>query len=196
MVGFGSARRNADFGNEKKLIRSLKAMDEAAITWVWQTYYPALIRYATRMTNDSNLADEIVSTVFERLIRSLHQGKGPKKDVKSYLYRMVYNAIIDEQRFIKRFEDQDPDSYVSPDTPQTVFDQSNQKDKINAALDQLTPDQRVCIMLRFVEGLTMKETARVMSKTINSIKTLQGRALRRLRKTPEFMAMEMTDELA
>ena len=100
MVGFGSTERNADFGNEKKLIRSLKAMDEAAITWVWQTYYPVLIRYATRMTHDSNLADEIVSTVFERLIRSLHQGKGPQKDVKSYLYRMVYNAVIDEHRFL------------------------------------------------------------------------------------------------
>ena len=176
----------ADFDDEKKLIRSLRAMDEAAITWVWHNYHPALIRYATRMTSDANLADEVVSIVFERLIRSLHQGKGPKKNVKSYLYRMVHNAIIDESRSLNRLTEIHPDSLVSADTAQTSLDQSNREEMIVAALNQLTPDQRVCILLRFVEGLTMRETGEVMSKTTNSIKTLQGRALRRLRKTPEF----------
>ena len=193
MITFGMAiaEQPADFADdEKKLIRSLRAMDEAAITWVWQTYYPALIRYATRMTNDANLADEIVSIVFEKLIRSFHQGKGPKRNVKSYLYRMAYNAIVDESRVLNRFSGMDADSLVSPDSPSLTLDRSNQTDRIIAALDQLTPDQRDCLLLRFVEGLTMRETAEVMTKTINSIKTLQGRALRRLRKTPEFQAMK------
>ena len=103
---------------------------------------------------------------------------------------MAYNAIVDESRVLNRLSGMDADSLVSTDSPSAALDRSNQTDRINAALDQLTPDQRDCVLLRFVEGLTMRETAEVMSKTINSIKTLQGRAMRRLRKTPEFQAME------
>jgi len=196
MFDLGIVRHEIDYSNEKSLIRDLRAMEEAAITWVWQTYYPALLRYATRMTQDENLADEMVSVVFEKFIRALHKGKGPNKHVKSYLYRMVYNVIIDEHRLLTRFEELEDDAHISHETPSSAFDESAQKEKIIAALGQLTPDQRDLVMLRFVEGLTMKETAEVMSKTLNSIKTLQGRALRRLRKTPEFIEMGKTYEPA
>jgi len=196
MFDLGIVRHEIDYSNEKSLIRDLRAMEEAAITWVWQTYYPALLRYATRMTRDANLADEMVSVVFERFLRAIHKGKGPNKHVKSYLYRMIYNVIIDEHRLLTRFEDLEDGTHVSPENPSSAFDVSHQKENINAALGKLTPDQRDLIILRFVEGLTMKETAKVMSKTLNSIKTLQGRALRRLRKTPEFIEMGKTYEPA
>ena len=194
MFDLGAEEQRQDFDNEKKLIRSLKKMDEAAITWVWQSYYPALLRYCTRMINDVNLADEIVSITFERFLKTIHKGKGPNKNVRSYLYRMAYNAIVDEHRALTRFAVLEEENHISNDSPKDAFDLANQTEIIKAALSQLTDDQHDLVILRFVEGLTMKETAKIMSKTINSIKTLQMRALRRLRKTPEFIEMGMTDE--
>ena len=45
---------------------------------------------------------------------------------------------------------------------------------------KLNPDQQECIHLRFLQGLSVAETARIMGKNEGAIKTLQYRAVRTL----------------
>jgi RNA polymerase sigma-70 factor (ECF subfamily) len=175
-----------DIASERELIDWLKQMDEAAISWVWHAYYSNLVRYAFSLTQNASLAEEIVSIVFERFLSYLHRGKGPKTNVKSYLYRMTYNAVIDNSR---RKIESDPIEETLADkknNPEKMAEASDETAAIHRALNALTSDQRNLILLRFVEGLTMRETAAVMSKSINAIKTMQKRAVNSFRKTPEY----------
>ena len=95
----------AGFTDDKELISRLRKMDQEAISWVWQMYYERLVHYALGMTQNLNAAEELVSLVFERFLEILHRGKGPKDNVKSYLYRMTYNVVIDNSRAQKQFDE-------------------------------------------------------------------------------------------
>ena len=49
-----------------------------------------------------------------------------------------------------------------------------------AAVRQLGDEQRECVLLRFIQGFSVVETAEVMGKTDGAIKALQYRAVRKL----------------
>ena len=49
-----------------------------------------------------------------------------------------------------------------------------------AAVGQLGDEQRECVMLRFIQGFSVSETAAVMGKNDGAIKALQHRAVRKL----------------
>jgi RNA polymerase sigma-70 factor (ECF subfamily) len=49
-----------------------------------------------------------------------------------------------------------------------------------AGVQQLSPDQRECLELRFLQDLTVAETAAAMGRKDGAVKALQHRAVRRL----------------
>jgi len=187
MGDLSSENSASDYEDEQELISQLRQMDEDAISWVWNAYYAQLVRYATRLTQNSSVAEETVSTVFQRLLESLHRGKGPKTNIRSYLYKMTYHTVVDSSRSdLESVPISDSLAEDNP-APEQRLERADQIEKINRALDSLTEDQRNLIVLRFVEELTMRETAEVMDKTINAIKSMQRRAVNSFKNTPEFI---------
>jgi RNA polymerase sigma-70 factor (ECF subfamily) len=53
------------------------------------------------------------------------------------------------------------------------------------ALDQLTPDQRQIVTLRFVADLPLRDVARITGRRVGAVKALQARALANLRRIVE-----------
>jgi DNA-directed RNA polymerase specialized sigma24 family protein len=53
---------------------------------------------------------------------------------------------------------------------------------LRQAMEKLIPSHRLCLNLRFVQNLSVEETARVMQKERGAIKTLQGRAVGSMRR--------------
>ena len=194
MGDLSSEDLSSQFEDEQELISQLRQMDEEAISWVWNTYYAQLVRYATRLTQNPSIAEELVSMVFHRLLESLHRGKGPKSNIRAYLYKMTYHTVVDQSRSnIESVPMTDVIPAGNPE-PQETVERGDQIARINRALDSLTEEQRNLIVLRFVEELTMRETAEVMDKTINAIKSMQRRAVNSFRSTPEFKDLAKNDD--
>lgn len=165
-------------------------MDQEAITWVWNAYEPLILRFVTRLTGYQNEAEEIVGTTFIKFIEALHAGKGPTENVKAYLYRIAYNEFVNNWKISSTSDELDEElmdkNILSPEREAA---QQQEIQQINNALNRLTPDQKELIILRFVEELSMKETAQIMGKTINAIKTMQTRAIHQLSKSKELQAV-------
>jgi RNA polymerase sigma-70 factor, ECF subfamily len=53
-------------------------------------------------------------------------------------------------------------------------------ERLMAAVSRLGDEQRECVMLRFIQGFSVSETAAVMGKNDGAIKALQHRAVRKL----------------
>jgi RNA polymerase sigma-70 factor (ECF subfamily) len=49
-----------------------------------------------------------------------------------------------------------------------------------SAVQELGDEQRECVMLRFIQGFSVSETAAVMGKNDGAVKALQHRAVRKL----------------
>jgi RNA polymerase sigma-70 factor, ECF subfamily len=182
---------------EQKLLELAQRFDEKALAEIYDTYSPGLYRYAVRQLGDADTAEECVSEVFSRFLSALKHGQGPTEFLKSYLYRIGHNWITDYFRK-KPFTAYplETDEIIDRDSPDLIEDvsQKGEIQQIRKALTLLTPEQRQVISLRFMEEMSLEETARVMVRPVGAIKSLQHRALNSLKRLVLKEETEWTEE--
>ncbi len=182
--------------SEKDLLLGARAFDMETLAYIYDSYSPALFRYAARMLDSSQLGEDCVSETFSRFLSALRNGKGPEDYLRAYLFRTAHNWITDYYRrkphLIQELEgDLIDKDHVS--LPQDVEKKIEGRAMLNA-LAQLTSDQHQVIALRFLEGWEIEEVARAMEKPPGAIKALQHRALARLRKLMQGKEEQNNDE--
>lgn len=165
----------------------LTALDERALTEVYEAFSPRLYRYARRLLDSPAEAEELVAETFHRFLLALRRGGGPATHLSAYLYRVLHNAITD--RFRRRppadlpLADELAES-VSTDPARLSVDHLEQA-RARALLQRLTPEQRLVITLKYLEGLENDEIAAVLGKNVGTVKALQYRGLQALRRQLE-----------
>jgi RNA polymerase sigma-70 factor (ECF subfamily) len=134
---------------------------------------------------DPHLADNIVGDVFARLLDQLSCGKGPRANLRSYLFTATQNLLVDQVRYLHRRAPLEVlDVSVSNGMPAHLQSENEilLETLVQAIQDELTENQRQVILLRFAEGYSLRETASLLGKSVNLIKTTQNRAINTLRK--------------
>src|SRR5215216_6125793 len=174
---------------DSSLLDAARMMDEEALVKIFDLYSSALYNYALRICSDPVLADHIVGDVFVKLLEQLAAGNGPNANLRSYLFESAYHRMIDEARASQR---QAPlDVAISPpsDVQLSLEDQILLRQILHAIRNELTDDQRHVIILRFLEGFSLRETATIIGKKIDHVKVIQNRALAKLRQSVENKGM-------
>lgn len=170
--------------DEKILIEAIWRLDEDALSKAFEQYAPLIFKYALRTCRDPLEADDVVGEVFSRLVDGLSKGKGPRENLRSYLYQTAYHIIVDNARSRKYFAA--PEELLNQSLSQNPTGEAAEEHQklllIQAALNtDLTDDQKHVIALRFLEGFDVRETAAILGKEINNIKVIQNRAIAKLR---------------
>ncbi len=171
-------------------LERLRTLEPQAITAIHNRYYPEVYRFARYRVGDQVMAEDIASDVFMHLLEAVHLGRGPETNLRGWLIKTTANLVNDHFRKIYHRPKEDPaevldnvtDLYLLQSDPVQISDQSDLNRKLRNAIDQLTDAQKLVITLRFGINVSLEETARLMGKTINTVKALQYRALEALRK--------------
>lgn len=172
--------------SEVTLLEAARQMDRIALVKIFDLYSTALYNYAFRLCNDALIADYIVGDVFAKLLEQFSAGKGPSSNLRSYLYEMTYHHVVDEARYSNRGVALEVVDYIRQDGFSNVISLENRMlyDAILKAIqNDLTEDQRHVIVLRFLEGFSLQETATIIGKAVNNVKVIQNRAIAALRKS-------------
>jgi RNA polymerase sigma-70 factor, ECF subfamily len=166
-----------------ELLELVRGFDLAALGEIYDCYSPGLVRYATRLLGDSDLAEECVAETFSRFLRALHHGGGPRVSLQAYLYQVAHHWITDHYRRQPPPTSSLNESLASDlgDPAQTAIE-NIEREQVRAALLRLTPEQREVIVLRYLEGWENAEVATLLDKPVGAIKALQHRALDALRR--------------
>lgn len=167
------------------LLEVAKQMDRDALVKIFDLYSPAIYNYAFRLCGDSLVADYIVGDVFAKLLEHFSTGKGPTTNLRSYLFEMAYHLVVDETRHSHRAAPLEKVDLQKPDGFSTHLDAENRIifEAIQRAIREfLTDDQRHIVILRFLEGFSLQETAKIVGKDINNVKVIQNRAIAALRR--------------
>ena len=176
---------SAYIGDEAALLKAARRLDQVALTEIFDTYAPALYGYILRLCHDPEQADQIVGDVFSKLLEKFADGQGPHKNLRSYLYQIAYHLFIDQTRYDQHIAPIEIVEYISGDTT-TVQDEVENRALLDAVLlainNGLTIDQRHVIVLRFLEGMDLQETAKIVGKSVNNVKVLQSRGVEKIRK--------------
>jgi RNA polymerase sigma-70 factor (ECF subfamily) len=173
---------------EIELLDRARRMNKEALVKIFDLYSSALYKYALRLCSDPVLADDIVGDVFAKFLDQLASGNGPKTNLRSYLYQAAYHRMIDEARYSRRrvpldvtdWFRQDANPIFSGWEDQILFKQIRQ-----IMRDRLSVDQRHVLILRILEGFSIRETAQILGKRAEHIRVIQNRALAVLRRSLE-----------
>ena len=169
------------------LLEAARSMNQEALVAIFDLYSAPLYSYALRLCNDPLAADNVVGDVFAKFLDQLAAGKGPNTNLRSYLYQTTYHLIVDEARFSHREAPLEVIDYVQGNgnghTPFTGLENRILLDTLVMAIrNELTEDQRHVIVLRFLEGFSLRETADIIGKQVYNVKVIQNRGIAKLRK--------------
>ena len=170
---------------EITLLEAARSMNQEALVAIFDLYSAPLYNYALRLCNDHLAADNVVGDVFAKFLDQLAAGKGPNTNLRSYLYQTTYHLIVDEARVSHRAAPLEVIDYVQGNghTPFTGLENRILLDTLIMAIrNELTEDQRHVIVLRFLEGFSLRETADIIGKQVYNVKVIQNRGIAKLRK--------------
>jgi RNA polymerase sigma-70 factor (ECF subfamily) len=167
-----------------RLVSLAQQGDGEAFAKLYDRYVDPVFRYIYYRVSDRALAEDFTSETFLRALRSISQLTYQGRDVGAWFTTIARNIVFDHVKSARnRFElvtDQPIEpSDPAPSTESAVLARLT-AERLVAAVNQLATEQRECIVLRFMQGLSVSETAAVMGKNDGAIKALQHRAVRKL----------------
>lgn len=178
------------------LLEQARELNALALAEIYDRYAESIYRYLYRYLGDVDLAEDLTSEVFLKLLQALDSPRAPRKQLQGWLYRVAHNLAMDHfrqqaKRKVLEFREE---LVESGDSPSAKLEKHQRLQQLRVAISQLTPSQQQVLLLRFGEGLPIAEVGQMMGKSEGAIKLLQYRAvkcLRRLLDREEEEAYEM-----
>ncbi len=172
----------ADEG-ERSLVDRARAMDAEAWDALYAQHYGAVWRYVRFRLGDAGLAEDVAAEVFLEAVRGIGRYQYRGTPFRAWLYRIAHHLTADVRRKARaRHQHEAAGAETAVDVACEDFAPAFQREHdIQRALALLSDDQQQVVILRFFEGLSVSETAEVMGKRTGAVKSLQHRALERLR---------------
>jgi RNA polymerase sigma-70 factor (ECF subfamily) len=168
---------------ERSLVERARDMDPSAWDELYSLHYGAIQRYAMFRLADTAAADDIAAEVFFEAVRGIGKYRYRGIAFRAWLYRIAHNLTADfRRRAATRNDRETRDDAALALLPGEDFAPGLERQRdIRAAVAQLTDEQQQVVILRFFEGLSLAETAEATGRNSGAIKSLQRRALERLR---------------
>ena len=157
---------------------------------IYDLYHQDIYQFLFYMTKNRELTEDLVQEVYIRVLKSYSQFQG-KSSLKTWLISIARNVAIDYFRKEKKkgwksiipfygkknleLRDQNP-------MPEEVAIQNDLVKLLYQCMDYCTLDQKTVLIARYIQDLSITETAEVLGWTESKVKTTQHRALKNLKK--------------
>jgi RNA polymerase sigma-70 factor (ECF subfamily) len=169
------------------LVAAAREGNPRALTEVFRTYQPRLLRYLRAQERD--MAEDLAADVWLAVSRGLGRFDGDEAGFRSWLFTIARHRVIEHRRRAARrrtdpVPDRDFDRPVDRgwggDPAWLVIEQLGAQETVEAMVAGLPPEQVEAILLRVVGGLGVAEVARIMGRSPGNVRVLSHRALKRL----------------
>lgn len=170
-----------------EILEKAMAGDPSAFGVLYDTYQPRIYRFVYLKVSHREEAEDLTHQVFLSAWEHIESFRNEGLPISGWLYKIARNRVIDYYRTKKQSVALDDITYeheseLSLPTPIETFDTQLTLQEVRSALRALHPDQQDVIIMRFVEGLSPKETAMALNKKTGTVRVLQHRAIAQLKK--------------
>jgi RNA polymerase sigma-70 factor (ECF subfamily) len=188
---------------EHALVRNAQAGDRLAFEELVRRYDREVLRLAMNLVHRAEDARDIYQEGFLRVYRNLHRFRF-ECSFYTWLYRIVTNVALDHlRRRTSRREDQAPVPEEADGSTRDFFDRqpalnagSNPErrllgqelgEHISAALDRLSPRERMVFEMKHYQGLKLRAIGDLLGTSEETVKNSLFRATRKLRASLDGM---------
>jgi len=171
-----------------RLVHAAQKGNARAFGELYDHYVDTVYRYVLFRVGDRSLAEDLTSETFVRALRRISSVSYQGRDVGAWFITIARNLVLDHVKS-GRYRHEVTTADVADVSGRTAGVTSGPENEVIAAatnaelmrcVAKLNPDQQECIVLRFLQGLSVAETADRMGRNEGAIKALQHRAVRRL----------------
>jgi RNA polymerase sigma-70 factor, ECF subfamily len=154
---------------------------------IFQAHHDRVFRAAYRVTGNASDAEDVLQTVFLRLLKHGHTFTGVD-DAGRYLHRAGVNAALDIMRSRKSsgavpLDDIELNTIRDPGlSPSGHQDATERREVLRAAVARLHPTAAEMFVLRYFEGYDNTEVARMMETSEGTVAVTLHRTRTRLQK--------------
>lgn len=170
--------------DELALVARAKA-DTAAVAALYDHYFPLIYKYVLYRVSDAQIADDLVSQIFERMLSDLDRYQPELAPFGAWLFGIARHVVGNYYRTKKRqnwlslegifnLPNNDP-------IPEEAFLKIEQGDHLLRSLAKLSDRERDLIGLKFAGGLTNREISTLTRLTEANVGVILYRAIQRLR---------------
>jgi len=187
ILNFSPSRLLNPATDELKLISLSQQGDAEAFARLYACYVGRITRYVYFRVTDHQLAEDITSRIFLKMLEKLDTYQVGQSPIIAWLYRMAHNAVIDHYRMKRTFislEDLHQAEVRQEDGIEEKLDLQIKSQQLRAALQLLTEEQQRVLILKFIDGLSTREIAWRLGKRQGAVRGLQMRALQKLARCP------------
>ncbi len=182
--------RRVDLANsetDQDILIEQACSDRAAFARLYRMHYERVFRYCSRRLFNRHAAEDVTSTVFFRVMRTISTFDGNSNDFRNWLYRIATNAVNDHLKTAKRRAETIRNAAQEHGCGRafvTGSDKELQKKNlvVKQALLGLKPKYQTVITLRFFEKMKLIEIAEILGQNPATIRSQLSRGLSKLRK--------------
>jgi len=172
---------------ESEAIACLQQGDIEGLAWLVEQYQVRAVRAAFLVLHDEGMAREVVQTAFLRLYDRIGQFD-EERPFAPWFFRIVVNDALKAIRHHKRLDSwedliQAGETALQAHlpTPEESLSLALQREAVWQALNQLTPEQRAAIVMRYYLDMGEREMADQLSVAPGTVKWRLHQARQRLR---------------
>lgn len=168
------------------LVELARGGDAEAFGLLYDHYQPSVYRFLYYRTRSVVVAEDLCSETFFRALRNMSSFRWQGKDFGAWLMTIARNLATDHFKAGRtRLEMTTEDMGQHDDAtegPENAVLASLTNEILLQALTQLPTEQRDCLIMRFLQGMSIAETAQALGRSDGAIKQLQLRGVRNLAK--------------
>jgi RNA polymerase sigma-70 factor (ECF subfamily) len=168
------------------LVELAKTGDSDAFGQLYEHYVGQVYRYLYYRVGSVALAEDLTSEAFFRALRSLNSFNWQGKDFGAWLTTIARNLALDHYKSGRHRLEVTTDEITHHDSftegPEDDVITRSTNEILLKSLRKLSPEQQDCLVLRFLQGLSIAQTAKALNRSEGAIKQLQLRATRNLAK--------------
>lgn len=172
--------------NEDSLVRRARS-DREAFGVLYRSHAPWILAYLLRRSGDSTVAEDLTAETFLRALTGIRNFRSQGIPFRFWLYRIatnLANSAVRRRRWRSVFfggsEHHAEAVVATPERDEAVLQQD-----ARAALSALPAHDQSLLVLRFVEGLSIDEVARILQCPPGTVQSRTARARERLRRRLE-----------
>jgi RNA polymerase sigma-70 factor (ECF subfamily) len=165
---------------------NLARIDPDAFGVLYERYVERIYNYVFFRVGNASDAEDLTSKVFFKALKSIGGYKHMGLPFSAWLYRIAHNLVANYHRDRLRAREISIENLVLPDTgkhpaPEQKMQQNQEYEFLLHIINDLSPQKKELVLLKFVQNLTNQEIAYIFGKTEGAIKSLYHRTLLELR---------------
>lgn len=167
---------------ELKKLASRAKQEKEALAELFEVLFDRIYSFFFYRVNKPEEAEDLTQAFFLRIMEALSAYQPSEVPFMAWCQKIARNLLIDHYRRARTFYPTEVISQLANGKAQKEIEIEEERAVLYKALKMLSADYQEVILLRFLMGFSVKETAEVMKRSENAIKLLQYRALKAMKK--------------